>query len=99
MNPYLPPMPGGDFPPPQAQGAGPSQTRCVVWLVLSCLSLCGCGLLCVIPIGLSIVALVKRESDPKLSLITNRIAMGCVILSWIFLVIGVALQIVAALQS
>ncbi|MEZ4373472.1 MAG: hypothetical protein R3B07_21810 [Polyangiaceae bacterium] len=98
MNPYLPPVPGGDFPPPQAQsqGDGPSQTRCIVWLVLSCLTICGCGIFFVIPVGLSIVALVKREQDPKLALLLNRIAIGCVITGWVLLLVSIVLNIVLA---
>lgn len=100
MNPYQPPVPGGAFPPPQTLGGGPSQTRCIVWLVLSCVSLlCGCSLLAIIPITLSIIALVKRESDPKLALLLNRIAIGCVSLGFAFLLVAIVLNVLAAVAG
>ncbi|MEZ4373473.1 MAG: hypothetical protein R3B07_21815 [Polyangiaceae bacterium] len=71
-----------------------------MWLVLSILSfICGCGILAVIPIALSIVALVKREQEPKLALTLNRFAMGCVIASWVFFLAIVIFQIVVAVSA
>ncbi len=101
MNPYQPPVPGAAFPPPQPlPGEGPSQNRCVVWLVLSVVSfICGCGILAIIPIALSIAALVKRATDPKLALTLNRFARGCVIAGYAVLILSVVLNVVMAAMA
>ncbi|MCA9631447.1 MAG: hypothetical protein KC766_27505 [Myxococcales bacterium] len=101
MNPYQPPVPGvapPALPPPGVEA--PTQTWLTIWMVLSVLSIClGCGLLAVLPITLSVIALTKRESDPKLSRTLNRISIVLVCLGFVLLLVSIGLNVATAVMQ
>ncbi len=98
VNPYQPPAPGL-APLPPASRQPPSQTRLIVWLVLSALSLCSCGVLAIAPIVLSVIALVKAEKAPDLSWKLHRAAILCVLLGAAFFLVAAIYQLVVVFSG
>lgn len=99
MDPYAPPTPGYLVPPPANNQGQRGQTWYVVWLVLSCLTLCGCGLMAVIPVGLSIGALVTYKSPTNSAQLLNRAAIVCVVLNWLMLLATMLVQVAIAVME
>ncbi|MGE0325887.1 MAG: hypothetical protein AB7K71_28590 [Polyangiaceae bacterium] len=76
MNPYQPPQPGGDAANPDLM----TPRWVIAWLVVAMLSPCyGCGPFSPVPMVLAVLALLKRESDPKLARRLNRATIACVL--------------------
>jgi uncharacterized protein YqhQ len=70
-------------------GGGDLEKSIGTWFILSCLSfVCGCGILCVVPIYLTHTAKQALQQGDIATVEKNlKIAKVCVILGWVFIVL------------